>query len=350
MAALVRRSSKLNRHGRIVPVNTRLAVPILVALMIAHLCYTIAVINSTGLLGSLQGRQFSAIESVAVNRLNTGGDRSLASVGWYLEAWHIAYVYYVPLSLFLYRQRQISKRALLFVFAYAGVSSLVLFSRVHFVMLLVWGLVTWVLLFEPPRRRVVFTSSVLLLAAVFMFISMQVVLSHVDFNNKTVLNDQLATYSVGSVLSFQELLHGNYHQDNPHNALYVAEGFYYVLGKLSLLNASEYPIGFRAFVFVPHPSNVYTFLDAFALDFGIPGILLGPFLMGLGMAWIYNRVRLTRTYTLVLLYGLCVYSCSVASLANFLCTPPVLVFLGTVAVLRAFVSRGTRQRTAIERA
>jgi oligosaccharide repeat unit polymerase len=343
VAIMVRRRPPQPLYApRIIPVNSRLAVPVLVALMVAHLAYSVAVISSTGLVSIFQASQYGAIESLAANRVNSAGNRSLANLGWYLEAWHIAYVYYVPLALYLYRQRQISRKILLFVWCFAGVSSLVLFSRVHLLMLLVFGLVAWIVLFRPSGWKVARRAGALMCAAMALFVGMQTVLSHVDFNNKTLLSDQLATYTFSSALSFQELLNGNYHQANPHHALYVGEGIYYVLGKLSLLNPAEYPIGYKEWVFVPHPSNVYTFLDDFALDFGTVGIILGPFVMGMSMAWVHNRVRTRTTYPLVLLYGLCVYSCAVANLANFLFTPPALIFLGTVFLLGPLVAADAR--------
>ena len=100
-------------------------------------------------------------------------------------------------------------------------------------------------------------------------------------------------------------------------------------------------------MFVPYPTNVYTFLDAFALDFGIIGIILGPFAMGIGMAWVYNRLRMRVTYSLVLLYGLCVYTCCIAILGNFLFGAPVPIFLGIVFLLRPLVSSRTRRPRAL---
>jgi oligosaccharide repeat unit polymerase len=344
-----RRLSQPMRVARITPVNPRLAVPALVALMVAHLAYTFAVIRSVGLIGIFNAGQFGVIESFASNRLIAGNTESLTKVGWYLEAWHIAYVYYVPLALYLYRQRHLSKKLLLFVFGFAGVLSLAMFSRVHLLMLLIFGLAAWTVLFRPSGWKILRTAGPLLFAAMALFIGMQSVLARVDFNSKTLLTDELATYAVGSAASFQELLNGNYHQANPHGALYVGEGIYYVLGKLSLLKAEEYPIGYRMFVFVPHPSNVYTFLDAFALDFGTVGIILGPFVMGVGMAWVYNRVRVRTTYALVLLYGLCVYSCAVANLANFLFTPAVPIFLGIAFLLQPLVSARKRPAALMSR-
>jgi oligosaccharide repeat unit polymerase len=318
--------------------------------MLAHMAYTVAVIHSTGLVGIFQTKQFGTIDSFAALRLNASSGNSTAKVGWYLEAWHIAFAYYVPLAIFLYRQREISRKILLFVWSFAGVSSLVMFSRVQLMLALVFGLVTWAVLFQASGWKVLRVAATLLFASIALFVGMQTVLSRLDSQNKTQLNDQLATYIVSSPLCFQELLNGNYHEDNPHQALYIGTGVYYVLGKLALLDAAEYPIGYRAFVYVPHPSNVYTFLDVFALDFGTVGIILGPFVMGMCMAWVYNHLRTRITYPRVLLYALCVYTCSISNLANFILTPAALIFLGTVLLLWPLLLADTRSGPIISRA
>jgi oligosaccharide repeat unit polymerase len=286
--------------------------------------------------------------SLAANRLNASTESSSAHLGWYFEAWHTAYVYYVPLAIFLYWQKQISRKSLVFVWCIAGALSLVLFSRVPVLMLLVYGLVTWTVLFRPSGWKVARIAGGLICVAVALFIGMQAVLANSAVNQQSELNDQLGTYAFSSALGFQQLVNGNYDdEDNPHHALYVANGIYYFMGKLSLLNAEEYPIGYRNYVFVPYPTNVYTFLDAFALDFGIIGIILGPFVMGIGMAWVYNRLRMRVTYSLVLLYGLCVYTCCIAILGNFLFGAPVPIFLGIVFLLRPLVSSRTRRPRAL---
>jgi len=344
MAITVRRLPQGPEADRITPVG-RNAKWVLVALMLAHLGFTIAVSSSTGLLATFQLNNI--VGSLVANRLNLSGDFSTAHVGWFFEAWHTAFVYYVPLAIYLYRQRQISRRSLLIVWGFASALSLMQFSRVPFLMLLVFGLVTWTVLFRPSGWKMARISGALLCAAVVLFAGMQAVLANMAVNKSVDLSDQLGTYAFSSALAFGELVNGNYDEDNPHHALYVGAGIYYMLGKLSLLNAEEYPIGFRTYVFVPYPTNVYTFLDAFALDFGIIGIILGPFAMGIGMAWVYNRLRTHVTYPLVLLYGLCVYTCCIAILGNFLIGAPVPIFLGIVFLLRPLVSSRTRRPRAL---
>lgn len=332
----VTRFMPVGRHARLV----------LIALILLHVSYTIAAIHSTGLVSIFQAGQLGIIDSFAANRLS-GSQNPSSGVGWYLEAWHVGFIYYLPLALFLYRQGQISRKILLFVWAFAGVLSLVLFSRVQFFMLLIFGLMSWVVLFKPSGGKIARTAGLLLCGAVALFVGMQTVLAQVDVGNKTQLSDQLEAYTVSSALAFQEMLNGGYHEANPHHALYVGTGIYYLLGKLSLLNPAEYPIGFRAFVFVPYATNVYTFLDVFALDFGTTGVILGPLLMGMGMGWIYNRVRARTTYPLMLIYILCAYTCSIANLANFLFTLPIPIFLGTILLLRPLVLPDTRRQRLI---
>jgi hypothetical protein len=241
MAITVRRLPQGPEADRITPVG-RNAKWVLVALMLAHLGFTIAVSSSTGLLATFQLNNI--VGSLVANRLNLSGDFSTAHVGWFFEAWHTAFVYYVPLAIYLYRQRQISRRSLLIVWGFASALSLMQFSRVPFLMLLVFGLVTWTVLFRPSGWKMARISGALLCAAVVLFAGMQAVLANMAVNKSVDLSDQLGTYAFSSALAFGELVNGNYDEDNPHHALYVGAGIYYMLGKLSLLNAEEYPIGF----------------------------------------------------------------------------------------------------------
>jgi oligosaccharide repeat unit polymerase len=311
--------------------------------------YTVAVSKFTGLLATFQLNNLAG--SLAANRLSRSEDFLNSShVGWYFEAWHTAYVYYVPLAIFLYWQKQISRRSLVFVWCLAGALSLVQFSRTPFVMLVVYGLVTWTVLFRPSGLKMARIAGGLLCVAVALFAGMQAVLDREDINSHLDLSVQLGTYAFSSALGFQELVNGNLDKDdNPHHALYVGTGLYYFMGKLSLLNAEEYPTPYGAFVFVPFPTNVYTFLNDFELDLGTIGIILGPFVMGIGMAWVYNRLRMCVTYPLVLLYGLCVYTCSLAILANFLVSASPVIFLGIVFLLRPLVSSRARPRALMSR-
>jgi oligosaccharide repeat unit polymerase len=340
-AIVVRRQPKTLHVARITLIDPYIAKPVLVFLMLAHFAFTIRLIYSTGLSGIFNASQFSLVDSIAENRLDstaaTGG-QSAVSVGWYLEIWHNAFVYYVPLALYLYRQGKLSKKVLPLILAAAGLMSLVLFTRVQFAMLVVFGLVTWVVLFQPAWRKVALNAVIMACVAVGLFASMQSVLVRLSYTNNTALSDQLATYAFSSAPSFQEMLNGNYFQSNPHDALFVGESFYYLLGKFGLLDPKEYPIGVREYVFVPEPTNVYTFLDGFALDFGVAGIILGPLFMGMGMGWVYNRLRARITYLWLLLYCLCVYTCSIANLQNFLVTFFAVVFVGVTLLLQPLVS------------
>jgi oligosaccharide repeat unit polymerase len=333
MAVTLRRSPPQQHPAGMVPVRSKAGIRVMVTLMVANLVHVVAMLNAMGILAILRGGQFGIIESFAANRIVAASSESPIHLGWYLEVWHNAYVYYVPLALFLYKQRRISKRVLLFVCGYAGVLSVAGFSRVQLLMPLVFGFVTWIVLFRPPGWKVFRIVSVLVGAPLVLFAAMQSTLGHMTASESSDL-ELVAGYAFSSPLAFQELLNGNYQEANPHHALYSAQGVYYVLGKLSLINPNEYPVGFREWVFVPYPTNVYTFLDCFALDFGTAGIVFGPFLMGMGMAWVYERVNALTTYSMVVLYGFCVYSSLLVNLANMTVTFELLFILGFTFLLR----------------
>ena len=348
MAVTLRRRSpqRLQHPASIVPVRPRAAIRVMIALMVANLIHAVAMMSAMGLMGILRGGEFGIVESLAANRMAAVDSETPTHLGWYLEAWHNAYVYYVPLAFFLYKQHKISKRVLLFVCGYAGVLSLAGFSRVQLLMPLAFGFVTWTILFRPPRRRVFRLVSVLVCVPLVLFIAMEGTLTRVAGPGRSkLLSDQLASYAFSSPLAFQELLNGNYQEENPHGALYSAQGVYYILGKLSLINPSEYPIGFRQWVFIPFPTNVYTFLDCFALDFGTTGIVVGPFLMGMGMAWVYERVNDVATYSMVVLYGFCVYSSLLVNLGNMPVSFELLFILGCTFLLRPLLTTKTRLKS-----
>src|ERR1700691_1326394 len=152
---LRRRSLQQLRHpASFVPVRPRAAIRVMVVLMVANLVHAVAMVSSMGLMGILRGGEFGIIESLAANRIAAADNESPTHLGWYVEAWHNAYVYYVPLAFFLYKQHKISKRVLVFVCGYAGVLTLAGFSRVQLLMPLAFGFVTWTTLFRPPRWRI----------------------------------------------------------------------------------------------------------------------------------------------------------------------------------------------------
>jgi oligosaccharide repeat unit polymerase len=302
------------------------------------------ILYQTGLLEILSSGEHGLLDGLAINRLEASNNQLLTEVGWYLEAWHIAYVYYLPLAFYLYKQGQLSRRSLAAVIGIAGVSSVLLFSRVHFVMVVIFSFVPWVVLFRPSQKALIRLLVLLIPGSILLFGGMQYILLRSDVHSNAQWGSEVAVYSFSSAAAFQQLTDGNYHEDNQHNALYIGQGVYYALGKLSLLPSEEYPIGYRAFVFIPDATNVYTFLDSFALDFGVSGIILCPFVMGSGMGLIWNRLVRRTTYPLLMIYALCVYSCSIANLANFLVTQAALIFVGTVIVL-SLILPGKQRRT-----
>jgi oligosaccharide repeat unit polymerase len=107
-----------------------------------------------------------------------------------------------------------------------------------------------------------------------------------------------------------------------------------------------YPDYVQPFVFVPTPTNVYTYLDAFYHDFGWIGIAIFPFLIGLVTTTLYLWMRrspsIMKVYV-VSLMGLCIFqSTGVNTFGTFQTWVWIVFPLGLLKLL-ALLSRQQRK-------
>lgn len=324
------------------PVAPQRGIAVLVFLIIANLVYDAVVLWRNGAL-SLRGVvEAGAMEMMAQHRIETSADLETSHVGWYLELWHNAYLFYVPLALYLIRLRHLSRRWFLPIFALACLSTLVLFARIFLVMLGVVTCYAWWVLFRPSITTLFRYVAYGVGASLALFIAMQSALLRHDTRATATLFDQVVTYSLFPVLAYQALLQGHYQQPNPHGALYTLQPLYYFLGKLGFLASDEYPIGFREYVYYPYVSNVFTFLDGFTLDFGVWGALAGPLVFGLIVSTASRKVRLRPTYASITIAGLCAYCCVVVVLANVLFTHVFVLWCATASAIGWIITPSRR--------
>lgn len=309
-------------------------------LVIANIIYTITCMYANNSFAALLQPGKGIITALAENRVDIGGYN--ISLGWYLELWHTAYLYYLPLALYLLRLNYLKIKTFIIIFIIAVISALSMFSRMQLLTLLTVTLFAWVILYKPRFTKIINKVLIGLVISLFIFISMQSFIDKSTSEKSNAVNtnllDQVITYSLGPISNYQELLKGNYYEDNIHNALYTFQPLYYFLGKLGLINADEYPIRYREYVFAPFPSNVFTFLDAFTLDFGPAGAVIGTFFIGLFVAFIYRKVKEKISYFKLVLYALCVYACLIAMLANVFITQAFLIELVVIYLIQLLIT------------
>lgn len=312
---------------------------VLFFLIAANFLYNIAILNVNGTFSALAHMDSNLIDTLAANRIANSGDLSKGHVGWYFELWHIAYIYYVPLAMYMYRMGYTSKRFAIGIAIYGLINSLILFSRIQFLMLLVVIFVAWTMLFHPSYKVVLSKAATLLSLTFLLFVGMQAYISNNEIlPSESTLVERVVTYAFSPLPSYQVLLNGGYEEANPHDAFFTLQAMYFFAGKLGFLDATEYPIGFREYVFAPYPTNVYTFLDAFTLDFGPTGAVIGSFLMGTFVAFIYRRLSERINFSTLLIYSVSVYGCGVAMLINMFIQHVFFLQIATILIINMLLS------------
>jgi oligosaccharide repeat unit polymerase len=113
-------------------------------------------------------------------------------------------------------------------------------------------------------------------------------------------------YTVSSFPAFQEMLRspGQFVQSSSLTFGFVSR----VLNEIDPV-VFAYPEYVRPPVYIPTSTNVFTYLDAFFLDFGMPGVYLFPFLYGLLTSALFLAMRaapsIGKVYVAAL-FGLCI--------------------------------------------
>lgn len=308
-------------------------------LIVANLIYNIVIWNVNGTFAALAHMDLNFVDTMASNRVANSGDLSKGHVGWYFELWHIAYIYYVPLAMYMYRMGYTSKKFVTVVSAGGMISSLILFSRIQFLMLLVVMFVTWTILFRPSRKVVLSKVAAILSFAFLLFVGMQAFIAKNEIlPSESTITERVVTYAFSPLPSYQELLNGGYEEANPHEAFFTLQAMYYFAGKLGFLDAAEYPIGFREYVSAPYPTNVYTYLDAFTIDFGWAGAVIGSFIIGIFVAVIYRCLSAAIGFFTLMIYALSVYGCGVAMLTNMFIQHVFVLQIATVLVIHMLLT------------
>lgn len=150
----------------------------------------------------------------------------------------------------------------------------------------------------------------------------------------------LTHYMVGSFPAFQSLINSSQEANQS-----VSLTFGVLSRIMHEIEPSQfgYPDYVQPFVFVPTPTNVYTYLDAFYLDFGWIGVAIFPFLTGFVTTTLYLWMRrspsIMKVYV-VSLMGLCIFQTTgVNRFGNFQTWVWIAFPLGLLKLLALFLRK-----------
>lgn len=257
---------------------------------------------------------------------------------WWLGTFRDAYFVYIPLVILLRKHRVVSRWTVIVVIIVSATLSLGRMTRAPLLgtSLTLWA--SWVLLYRKPAVRswIAIGAAGVAMAAVFLA-SETAIESGEGHALQTV--QVLEPYFGGSMHAFESIVDGTFPRSP---GMYSADMVYYLLNKVNLVSPDSYPSLVRPYG--DNRTNVYTYLDAFTLDGGVIGALVGSFLIGLSGGVIFNMA--SRNNSLIWITAHCsfCYYIGMSILNNEFIRISVVVTLVLAAVTSLFVRRRSQVR------
>jgi oligosaccharide repeat unit polymerase len=292
-------------------------------------------------LSHLQGVAWSSGPTTIIAnlaRMRVTGETAEIQLPPFLGSFRWSHVIYIPLSLILRTRRLISRRHLLVIFALAGISALLHFTRAPVVQLSIVTLVAWLVLYRPTPKIVGITCVSIGGALLVTFVLSQIVIDR-QSNTTASLDQSLAAYFGMSPLGYEEILSGRYQQET---GIYSLDWLYFPLSKLGLVDS--YPGLTRPYVYYPVVTNVYTYLDAFTLDGGVLGAISGACLAGFGCSCIYKSNRRQSTLYTLSFYSYLCYCCLMTPINNEFIRANTWIIMGVAWLATRFIRKHSMRR------
>jgi oligosaccharide repeat unit polymerase len=271
--------------------------------------YVTAILLEIRNFGLLSGTNSFTIDLRSLAQFRLSGVTSQYSLPWYLQVFRNGYFYFIPLATLLLRRGALRRRWYLLVCGIALMGSFDLFTRAPVLVVAMTILVSWAVVYRPSPRHIV--AGLGLLAVMGFTFFLLVERTRVEsVHSAYTYQVGMYVYSFGSMKGYDALIHGDYPREQ---GFYGTNAINYLLSKLGY--PRSYPPETRAYIFVPYPVNTYTFLDAFTLDAGTPGMLVGAALLGAFTSATYRWVWSGRSFAALPVYAY-VMSAMILSLWN----------------------------------
>jgi len=121
---------------------------------------------------------------------------------------------------------------------------------------------------------------------------------------------------------------------------YGAMTFYPLFQVLNKVDPTlETPPVIGEFIFVPSPSNTYTWLQEFYDDFGAAGVWIGPWVLGVLTSFFYFQMLSTRSTFTTLMSGVFSFCLALSIYANHFTQGPAWYFVAVCFLIDRFIRR-----------
>ncbi len=270
--------------------------------------------------------------------LRVAGIAMASKCPWWLEMFRNAYFVYIPFVILLRRRRVVSRSTVVAVITASALLSFYRMTRTPLLGASVALWASWVLLYRRPAVRAWAALGAVGGVMGLVFLLSQTVIDSGE--GRIVQKVQLLEpYFGGSMHAFETILDEAFPKSP---GLYSADMVYYVLNKFDLVSPDSFPSIVRPYS--DSGTNVYTFLDSFALDDGISGALIGAFAIGLLGGILFNKASANSGLVYVAVYSSYCYYISMSILNNEFIRINVAVTVVLAAVVAFIVRRRSPRR------
>ncbi len=318
--------------GAVSAVRGRLLLVALIGLQIAAV---VLEVRQTILLGGakdLLGRL------TALAEMRTSGTTGNVEIPAVWNIWRWDFALYLPLAFLLRKGGALRRRWLALTCAIALVSAVLRFTRAPLLNVITICIVgAWILRrpeerpWREARRRLV-AVSLAFVAFALVFGVMQAALSKAGVGPTVGAAEALKEYAGGPLRAYQDLLQDRVWLKS--DRIYSLDFLDFLAFKLGV--RSNYEGSVRPWIDFGVTTNIYTFLDAFTIDAGVWGALMGSLTLGFGVGWLFSLARRRGGYWSFVMYSYSAYNCLMIG-ANNQFIQFGFFFTGAIALLFAIL-------------
>lgn len=248
------------------------------------------------------------------------------------QAFGRSYLLFIPASVYLYSRDKISKYLLMFLLFSALVLSAMTFTRAPILQTAVTIIMCFYRTFDKKLARILPALLGLAVFVGFTFVFMQDVIQKRDVYATSTVSESVYLYLFSGAKAYENIIQKNYSKTD---GFYSLDSLNYVLKKIRIIE--EYPDLVREYTNSSTNTNVYTFLDAYTIDFGIYGSLFCCFFLGIFCTYVFHFSQKNANLLSLITYSYICYALSITFLNNefIRVSTLIIIFQGIILELIA---------------